>query len=86
MPIGAHMLLSFLAEPLKQPKDSLLSLNEQDVSDNLLEFEDWVGPHLCSYIFCGFSLDALTSVVIYSVQLMMLYLISFVSSARVLLL
>ncbi|XP_039127223.1 nuclear pore complex protein NUP107 [Dioscorea cayenensis subsp. rotundata] len=47
MPIGAHMLLSFLAEPLKQPKDSLLSLNEQDVSDNLLEFEDWREFYSC---------------------------------------
>ncbi|KAJ0980723.1 hypothetical protein J5N97_008978 [Dioscorea zingiberensis] len=47
MPIGAHMLLSFLAEPLKQPKDSLLSFDEQDVSDNLLEFEDWREFYSC---------------------------------------
>ena len=42
MPIGAHKLLSFLAELLKQPMDTLLSLDEQLVSENLHEFEDWV--------------------------------------------
>ena len=42
MPIGAHKLLSFLAELLKQPMDTLLSLDEQLVSENLPEFEDWV--------------------------------------------
>ncbi|KAF3335878.1 nuclear pore complex protein NUP107 [Carex littledalei] len=40
-PIGAHKLLAFLSEPLQQPKDNLLSLNDPDVSDNLHEFEDW---------------------------------------------
>lgn len=42
MPVGAHMLLSFLAEHLKLPKDSLLSFEDLDVSENLREFEDWV--------------------------------------------
>lgn len=41
MPVGAHMLLSFLAEPLKE-KDTLLSSDDPDVSENLHEFEDWV--------------------------------------------
>lgn len=41
-PIGAHKLLAFLSEPLQQPKENLLSLNDPDVSDNLHEFEDWV--------------------------------------------
>lgn len=45
MPVGAHMLLSFLAEPLKQPKDTLPFFDDHDVSENLHEFEDWV-------IFC----------------------------------
>lgn len=42
MPIGAHMLLSFLAEPLKQPTDALLSNDDHDFSENMHEFEDWV--------------------------------------------
>lgn len=37
MPIGAHMLLSFLAEPLKQP-----NFDEDDAGEDLHEFEDWV--------------------------------------------
>ncbi|XP_058108684.1 nuclear pore complex protein NUP107 isoform X2 [Magnolia sinica] len=47
MPIGAHMLLSFLAEPLKQPTDALLSLDEHDVSENLHEFKDWRDYYSC---------------------------------------
>ncbi|CAL5379508.1 unnamed protein product [Camellia sinensis] len=35
MPIGAHTLLSFLAEPLKQPTETLLSTEDHDVSENL---------------------------------------------------
>jgi nuclear pore complex protein Nup107 len=41
-PIGAHKLLAFLSEPLQQPKDNLLQLDDPDVSVNLHEFEDWV--------------------------------------------
>lgn len=47
MPIGAHMLLSFLAEPLKQPKDDLLSFDDFNVSDNLNEFENWREYYSC---------------------------------------
>ncbi|URD83216.1 Trypsin [Musa troglodytarum] len=42
MPIGAHMLLSFLAEPLKQP-----NFDEDDASEDLLEFEDWREYYAC---------------------------------------
>lgn len=51
MPIGAHMLLSFLAEPLKQPKDTLLAFDDYNVSENLHEFENWVCTALFSHIF-----------------------------------
>lgn len=47
MPIGAHTLLSFLAEPLKQPTDTLLSFKEHDVSENIHEFEDWREYYSC---------------------------------------
>ncbi|XP_020575766.1 nuclear pore complex protein NUP107 isoform X2 [Phalaenopsis equestris] len=47
MPMGAHMLLSFLAEPLKLPKDTLLSFDEYDVLANLHEFEDWREYYSC---------------------------------------
>ncbi|KAJ6827274.1 vicilin-like seed storage protein [Iris pallida] len=47
MPIGAHMLLSFLAEPLKQPKDTLLSFDDHNVTDNLHEFEEWRDYYAC---------------------------------------
>lgn len=47
LPIGAHKVLGFLAEPLKQPKDTLLSFEDLEVSENLEEFEDWV----CSLFF-----------------------------------
>lgn len=46
MPIGAHMLLSFLAEPLKQPKDALLAFDD-NVLDDLNEFEDWRDYYSC---------------------------------------
>ncbi|KAL7233636.1 hypothetical protein ACSBR1_017280 [Camellia fascicularis] len=39
---GAHTLLSFLAEPLKQPTETLLSTEDHDVSENLREFQDWI--------------------------------------------
>ncbi|CAL5381220.1 unnamed protein product [Camellia sinensis] len=48
MPIGAHTLLSFLAEPLKQPTETLLSTEDHDVSENLREFQDWA----CEYYSC----------------------------------
>ncbi|KAL7234881.1 hypothetical protein ACSBR1_018365 [Camellia fascicularis] len=41
MPIDAHTLLSFLAEPLKQPTETLLSIEDHDASENLKEFQDW---------------------------------------------
>ncbi|CAL5379296.1 unnamed protein product [Camellia sinensis] len=41
MPIGGHTLLSFLAEPLKQPTENLLSTEDHDVSENLREIQDW---------------------------------------------
>ncbi|KAL0907305.1 hypothetical protein M5K25_021705 [Dendrobium thyrsiflorum] len=47
MPIGAHMLLSFLAEPLKQPKEALLSFDDYNVLENLHEFEDWRQYYSC---------------------------------------
>lgn len=42
MPIGAHTLVSLLAEPLKDPAESLLSTEDNEVSENLREFQDWV--------------------------------------------
>ncbi|CAL5379212.1 unnamed protein product [Camellia sinensis] len=47
MPIGAHTLLSFLVEPLKQPTETLLSTEDHDVSDNLREFQDWSKYYSC---------------------------------------
>lgn len=47
MPIGAHTLLSFLAEPLKQPTETLLSFEDRDVSQNLREFQDWSEYYSC---------------------------------------
>ncbi|RZC86151.1 hypothetical protein C5167_026821 [Papaver somniferum] len=47
MPIGAHMLLSFLAEPLKQPTENLHSLEDHNASENLLEFQDWREYYSC---------------------------------------
>lgn len=47
MPVGAHMLLSFLAEPLKQPNDTLPSFHDNDVSEDLHEFEDWREYYSC---------------------------------------
>ncbi|CAO2142575.1 unnamed protein product [Urochloa humidicola] len=40
LPAGPHKLLAILAEPLKQ-KENLISLEDQDVLENLQEFEDW---------------------------------------------
>lgn len=47
MPIGAHILLRLLAEPLKQPTETLLSDKDQDVSENIREFEDWSEYYSC---------------------------------------
>ncbi|OWM86025.1 hypothetical protein CDL15_Pgr027251 [Punica granatum] len=41
MPIGAHKLLSFLAEPLKQLVENLNIVEDDEVSENLREFQDW---------------------------------------------
>lgn len=41
MPIGAHALLSLLAEPLKQLSEIPDTL-EDYISENLKEFQDWV--------------------------------------------
>ncbi|KAL3528565.1 hypothetical protein ACH5RR_007887 [Cinchona calisaya] len=45
--IGAHTLLSLLAEPLKDPTETLLSAEDHDVSENLREFEDWNEYYSC---------------------------------------
>lgn len=42
VPIGAHTLLSLLAEPLKQLSENRDMLEDYDISDNLREFHDWV--------------------------------------------
>ncbi|CAL5379280.1 unnamed protein product [Camellia sinensis] len=47
MPISAHTLLSFLAKPLKQPTETLLSTEDHDVSENLREFQDWSEYYSC---------------------------------------
>ncbi|CAL5379566.1 unnamed protein product [Camellia sinensis] len=47
MPTGAHTVLSFLAEPLKQPTETLLSTEDHDVSENLREFQDWSEYYSC---------------------------------------
>ncbi|XP_010261756.1 PREDICTED: nuclear pore complex protein NUP107 isoform X2 [Nelumbo nucifera] len=47
LPIGAHMLLSFLVEPLKQPTKVLLSLEDHDIPENLKEFQDWSKYYSC---------------------------------------
>ncbi|KAK9756015.1 hypothetical protein RND81_01G067200 [Saponaria officinalis] len=47
MPIGAHELLSYLAEPLKQPTDNLLGLEGHGVSALIKEFKDWREYYSC---------------------------------------
>ncbi|XP_073009104.1 nuclear pore complex protein NUP107 [Typha latifolia] len=47
MPVGAHTLLGFLAEPLKQPKETLFSSEDNEVSENLQEFKDWQEYYSC---------------------------------------
>jgi hypothetical protein len=50
MPIGAHKLLGFLAEPLKQLSEHHDNFEEYNISDNLSEFQDWVCLIL-AYVF-----------------------------------
>nr|XP_027125162.1 nuclear pore complex protein NUP107 [Coffea arabica]XP_027125163.1 nuclear pore complex protein NUP107 [Coffea arabica] len=45
--IGAHTLLSLLAEPLKEPTESLLSTEDHHLTENLREFEDWNEYYSC---------------------------------------
>ncbi|XP_047340938.1 nuclear pore complex protein NUP107 [Impatiens glandulifera] len=47
MPTGAHKLLSFLAEPLKQAMERLCAMEDIDVSENLREFQDWSEYYSC---------------------------------------
>lgn len=42
MPIGAHTILSFLAEPLKQLSETLNASIDYNVSEDMREFQDWV--------------------------------------------
>ncbi|KAE8730994.1 NUP107 protein [Hibiscus syriacus] len=46
MPIGAHELLSFLAEPLKQLSETSEKFEEY-ISENLKEFQDWSEYYAC---------------------------------------
>jgi nuclear pore complex protein Nup107 len=45
-PVGAHTLLSYLAEPLKQLSENPDTL-EDYVSENLQEFQDWNEYYSC---------------------------------------
>ncbi|XP_054783533.1 nuclear pore complex protein NUP107 [Prosopis cineraria] len=45
MPIGAHTVLSFLAEPLKQHSETLDE--DYNVSEDLREFQDWSEYYSC---------------------------------------
>ncbi|KAI3786220.1 hypothetical protein L1987_45355 [Smallanthus sonchifolius] len=47
MPIGAHTLLSLLAEPLKHPSETLISTEDHEISDSLREFHDWNEYYSC---------------------------------------
>ncbi|OIT06019.1 nuclear pore complex protein nup107 [Nicotiana attenuata] len=47
MPVGAHTLLSLLAEPLKQLSDDLVSVESHEFSENLKEFQDWSEFYSC---------------------------------------
>lgn len=42
MPIGAHTVLGFLAEPLKQFAEALETSEDYNVFEDLREFQDWV--------------------------------------------
>ncbi|KAK4267216.1 hypothetical protein QN277_024028 [Acacia crassicarpa] len=45
MPIGAHTILGFLAEPLKQHSETLDE--DYNVSEDLREFQDWSVHYSC---------------------------------------
>lgn len=47
VPIGAHTLLGFLAEPLKQLSENPETLEDHNISDNLREFQDWSEYYSC---------------------------------------
>ncbi|KAF7843626.1 nuclear pore complex protein NUP107 [Senna tora] len=47
MPIGAHTVLSFLAEPLKQLSETLDASVDYNVSEDLREFQDWSEYYSC---------------------------------------
>ncbi|KAG6549031.1 hypothetical protein Mapa_009474 [Marchantia paleacea] len=51
MPVGAHVLLGHLAEPLNQPTDALLSLDQLRVQENLQEFEEWREYYACDALY-----------------------------------
>lgn len=42
MPIGAHTSLGFLAEPLKRLSETLETSEDDNVFEDLREFQDWV--------------------------------------------
>ncbi|XP_027907825.1 nuclear pore complex protein NUP107 [Vigna unguiculata] len=47
MPIGAHTVLGFLAEPLKQLAETLETSEDYNVFDDLREFQDWREYYSC---------------------------------------
>jgi len=49
MPIGAHTVLGFLAEPLKQLAETLETSEDYNVFEDLREFQDWVCQTKLSY-------------------------------------
>lgn len=55
MPVAAHKLLGFLAEPLKQLTEE--TLEEFEISENLQEFEDWV---ICGPLFIAINIYTFT--------------------------
>ncbi|KAI8026378.1 Nuclear pore complex protein NUP107 [Camellia lanceoleosa] len=69
MPIGGHTLLSFLAEPLKQPTETLLSTEDHDVSENLREFQDWSEYYSCDATYCNWLKVELENVEVSSLEL-----------------
>ncbi|KAH1240585.1 Nuclear pore complex protein NUP107 [Glycine max] len=47
MPIGAHTVLGFLAEPLKQLAETLETSEDYNVFEDLREFQDWREYYSC---------------------------------------
>ncbi|GER45054.1 hypothetical protein STAS_21968 [Striga asiatica] len=47
VPVGAHTVLSLLAEPLKHLTEVLISSEDHEVSENLREFQDWSEYYSC---------------------------------------